>query len=80
MNFDATPTDDVLVSLYSSKDGTTFDTSPVWSQVMSSAIDPGRITVMVGELIHSRIGVKQTGSTDSHDVRAYLNSWDVTTT
>jgi len=34
------------------------------------------VLFIVKDLAHFRIGVKQTGSTDSHDVRAYVQCWN----
>lgn len=75
VNFDATPTDHVDVSVYGSLDGSTYDSTPLFSQRVDKAIDPNRISLIVRDVAHFRIGVKQTGSTDSHDVRAYHQRW-----
>lgn len=77
VNFDATPTDDVLVKLYGSLDGTNFDDVPLYSVLIDNGTDPTQRSLVIEGLAYCRIGCVQTGSTDSHDVRAYvrLRSW-----
>lgn len=80
IDFDVTPTDDVRVKIYGSLDGSTYDNVPLFSQLVSRTLDPSRITLIVRDVLHFRVGVVQTGSTDSHNVRAYQQTWrwDVT--
>ena len=77
VNFDATPTDNVQVNVYGSLDGTNFDDVPLSSVIIDNGTDPSQITLVIEGLVHARIGCVQTGSTDSHDVRAYVRkrSW-----
>jgi len=76
VNFDSTPTDDVEVAIYGSLDGSNYDDTPIFSQQIDKDTDPNQISLVIKDLLHFRIGVKQTGSTDSHDVRAYVQSWN----
>jgi len=76
MNYDATPTDDVTISIYGSLDGTNYDDTPIWSMNGDKAIDPQQLSFIIKDLAHFRVGVKQTGSTNSHDVRAYVQCWN----
>lgn len=78
MDYDGTPTNEVEISLYGSLDGTNYDDTPVWSMQGDMSIDPQQLSFIIKDLAHFRIGVKQTGSTDSHDVRAYVQSWNYT--
>jgi len=75
INYDATPTDEVEISLYGSLDGTNFDDTPIWSMQGDKSVDPQQLSFIIKDLAHFRIGIKQTGSTDSHDVRAYCRRW-----
>lgn len=77
VNFDATPTDDVQVNVYGSLDGTNFDDVPLYSIVIDNGTDPSQRTIVIQDMVYARIGCVQTGSTDSHDVRAYVRkrSW-----
>jgi hypothetical protein len=76
INYDASPTDEVEISLYGSLDGSNYDDTPLWTIQGDSGTDPQQLSFIVKDLAHFRIGVKQTGSTDSHDVRAYVQCWN----
>jgi hypothetical protein len=76
INYDATPADQVKIKLYGSLDGTNFDDSPIWEMQGDKSVDPQQLSFIVKDLAHFRIGVQQTpGTTDSHDVRAYVRAW-----
>lgn len=77
VNFDTTPTDDVEVAVYGSHDGTNFDDVAMNAFVIDNATDPAQLSFYVQGVTYFRVGMKQTGSTDSHDVRAYVRtrSW-----
>lgn len=76
MNYDSSPTDEVEISIYGSLDGSNYDDTPIWTMQGDHDIDPQQLSFIVKDLAHFRIGVKQTGSTDSHDVRAYVQCWN----
>jgi hypothetical protein len=76
INYDASPTDEVEISLYGSLDGSNYDDTPLWTIQGDSGTDPQQLSFIVKDLAHFRIGVKQTGSTDSHDFRAYVQCWN----
>jgi len=76
INYDASPTDEIEISLYGSIDGSNYDDTPLWTVQGDSCTDPQQLSFIVKDLAHFRIGVKQTGSTDSHDVRAYVQCWN----
>jgi len=80
INYDATPTDEVNINIYGSLDGTNYDDTPIWSMQGDSGTDPQQLSFIVKDLAHFRIGVQQTGSTDSHDVRAYVQPWNYVST
>ena len=75
MAYDDTPTDEVEIALYGSLDGTNYDDTPIWSMQGDKTVDPQQLSFIIKDLAHFRIGVKQTGSTVSHDVRAYVQPW-----
>lgn len=77
LNFDATPTDDMDVKLYSSLDGSTWDDIPVTEIRVDNSDDPGQISFVVEGFAQWRIGVVQTGSTDTHDFRVSYRAWTV---
>lgn len=76
INYDASPSDEVEISLYGSLDGSNYDDTPLWTVQGDSGTDPQQLSFIVKDLAHFKIGAKQTGSTDSHDVRAYVQCWN----
>jgi hypothetical protein len=77
--YDDTPTDEVIIRLYGSLDGSTFDTNPIWEIQGDKTIDPQRLSFVIKDLANFRIGVVQDTGTDSHDVRAYIQCWNYET-
>jgi len=78
IDYDAAPTDEIEIALYGSLDGTNYDDTPVWSICGDKTQDPQQLSFVIKDLAHFRIGVKQTGAVDSHNVRAYQQSWNYT--
>ena len=76
IDYDATPTDEVEIKLYGSLAGSNYDVTPIWQMQGDKSVDPQQLSFIVKDLAHFRIGVKQTGSTDSHNVRAYVQCWN----
>lgn len=75
VNFDSTPTDYVDVALYGSLDGINYDDTSLWGQRIDKLTSPNQISFVVRDLAHARVGVKQTGNVNSHDVRIYVQKW-----
>lgn len=75
VDFDASPTDDVDVRVYGSLDGTNWDDTPMLTFRIDKGTDPNQVSFIVRDLAQFRISFKQTGSTDSHDVRASYQAW-----
>lgn len=80
IDYDASPTDEVEIAIYGSLDGTSYDDTPIWSMQGDKTQDPQQLSFIIKDLAHCRIGVKQTGSTNSHNVRAYQQSWNYSVT
>lgn len=76
IDYDASPTDEVKIKVYGSLDGSNYDDSPVWEMQGDKGTDPQQLSFIVKDLAHFRIGVQQTGSTDSHNIRAYVQCWN----
>jgi len=76
IDYDASPTDEVKIRLYGSLDGSNYDDTPVWEMQGDKSVDPQQLSFIVKDLAHFRLGVRQTGSTDSHNVRAYVRAWN----
>jgi hypothetical protein len=71
-DFDAGPTDHVDVKIYGSQDGTNYDDTALNSLRLDNGTDPNQKSFTVMLKPHFRLGVVQTGATDSHNVRAYV--------
>ena len=80
INYDSTPTDEVKIKLYGSLDGSNYDDTPIWEMEGDESVDPQQLSFVIKGLAHFRIGVQQTGSTDSHDVRVYVQCWNYQST
>lgn len=76
MDYDASPIDEVKIKLYGSLDGTNYDDTPIWEMQGDHDVDPQQLSFIIKDLAHFRIGVQQTGSTNSHNVRAYVKQWN----
>ncbi len=76
IDYDASPTDEVKIKLYGSLDGSNYDDTPIWEMQGDKSVDPQQLSFIIKDLAHFRIGAQQTGSTDSHDVRAYVQCWN----
>lgn len=79
MDYDTSPTDEVKIKLYGSLDGSNWDDTPIWEIQGDHDVDPQQLSFMIKDLAYFRVGVQQTGSTDSHDVRAYIRPWNYVT-
>ena len=76
INYDTSPTDEVKIKLYGSLDGSNYDDTPIWEIQGDKSTDPQQLSFIVKDLAHFRLGFQQSGSTDSHDVRAYVQCWN----
>jgi hypothetical protein len=74
-DFPASPTDDLIVEVYSSNDGTNFDDTPIFSQQISNGTDPNQITIVLKDLPQFKVLAKRSGSTDTITVTMKEKSW-----
>ena len=79
IDYDNSPTDEVKIKLYGSLDGSNYDDTPILEMQGDKSVDPQQLSFIVKDLAHFRIGVQQTGSTDSHNVRGYVQCWNYQT-
>jgi hypothetical protein len=79
IDYDATPTDEVKIKLYGSLDGSNYDDTPIWEMQADKGVDPQQLSLIIKDLAHFRLGFQQTGSTNSHNVRAYVQPWNYIT-
>lgn len=69
IDYDATPTDEVTINVYGSKDGTNWDDTAIDFVTGDSGTDPEQQTIMIfNPPAYVRIGFVQSGSTDSHEI------------
>lgn len=74
---DPTPTDTVTVNVYASLDsGTVWGTVPVYSFTLDNSVDQPKVPFIIKDYSYIRLGMVQSGSTDSHDVRASYKLWN----
>lgn len=64
-NFIASPTDDILVRVYGSIDGTNYDDSPVFGMRIDKDVDPNQISFIVRGYKSFRIALLMNGGTDT---------------
>lgn len=67
VTFNASGTQNVVVSVYGSLDGTNYDDIPIFSQqVAVSAGKSRQISIVLRDLLHFKIGVKHAASDTNH--------------
>jgi hypothetical protein len=80
VDFDNSPTDNVWFSVYGSPDGTNWNDVADYKFLIDKGTDPCQVGFAIPDPPpYTRVGFKQSGSTDSHNVRcSYVGSrWDV---
>ena len=65
VDFPTTPTDDAVISVYGSLDGTAWSATPLMSLVLEKDTDPNSIDFVVTGVYQFRVGVKRSGTTDT---------------
>jgi len=69
INYDATPTANIAIYIYGSKDGTNFDDTPMDLIAGDKSKDPEQLTLMIfNPPAYLQVGFVQDDSTDSHDI------------
>ena len=63
VDFPASPTDDAVISVYGSLDGTAWSATPLMVLVLDKDVDPNSIDFIVTGVYQFRVGVKRSGST-----------------
>ena len=77
-DFPASPTDNLIVEVYGSLDGTNYDDTPIFSQSINNIPDPNQISLIIKDLAHFRLLVKRSGTTDTITVTAKFQAWNWT--
>lgn len=65
VDFPTTPTDDAIVAVYGSLDGTAYDDTAMFSRLVDSGTDPNQISFIVSGVYQFQVGVRRSGSTDT---------------
>jgi hypothetical protein len=65
VDFPASPTDDAVIAVYGSLDGSAWSATPLMVLVLGKEVDPNSIDFTVTGVYQFRIGVKRSGSTDT---------------
>ena len=69
ITYDATPTDNIALYVYGSKDGTNFDDTPMDLVAGDKSKSTEQLTIMIfNPPAYLQVGFVQDGSTDSHDI------------
>jgi hypothetical protein len=74
-DFTVTPTDDLIVEVFASLDGTDYDDTPLFTQEIDKDTDPNQITIPVFDLAFFKVNVKRSGSTDTITVTVKVRPW-----
>ena len=64
-DFPVSPTDDAVISVYGSLDGTAWSATPLMVLVLDKDVDPNSIDFLVTSVYQFRVGVKRSGATDT---------------
>lgn len=74
-DFPATPTDDLIVEVNGSLDGTNYDDTPMFSFTIDKGTDPNQVSFIVKDVMHFRLHCKRSGSTDTITTTAKVQPW-----
>ena len=81
VNFGVAPEHNAIISIYGSLDGTNYDNTAMFSQEIDKGTDPNQISLVVQDIAHFRIGVKQGGVvTNDAVVTIKEQSWRIQST
>ena len=79
IDFVATPTDNVIVAVYGSLDGVNYDNLPISELEIDKAVDPSNFSLIIRDVANFRVGLKQSGNTDTHVATVKIQSWNYET-
>ena len=75
-DFPGSPTDDLVVEVRASLDGTNYDDTPLYSFEIDNGIDPNQVSFVVKDVAHFKLYVYRSGSTDTITVTAKCQRWN----
>lgn len=65
VDFPTSPTDNAIVAVYGSLDGTNWDDTPLLEFEIDNATDPNQVSFVVSGIYQYRVGVRRNGTTDT---------------
>lgn len=75
-DFPVSPTDNLIVEIYASLDGTNYDDTPISKLTIDNGTDPNQVSFIVRDVAHFRLTVLRDGSTDTITVTAKHQPWN----
>ena len=79
-DFPASPTDNLIVEVRASLDGTNYDDTSLYSFEIDKGNDPNQISFIVKDVAHFKLYCYRSGSTDTITVTAKCQRWNYMTT
>lgn len=78
-DFPASPTDNLVVEVRASLDGTNYDDTPLYSFEVANDTDPNQVSFVVKDVAHFKLFCKRSGTTDTITVTAKCQRWNYIT-
>jgi len=78
-DFPASPTDNLVVEVRASLDGTDYDDTPLYKFEIDKGTDPNQVSFVVKDVAHLKLYVYRSGSTDTITVTAKCQRWNYVT-
>jgi len=78
-DFPESPTDNLVVEVRGSLDGTNYDDTPLYSFEIDNDSDPNQVSFIVKDVAHFKLYCYRSGSTDTITVTAKCQRWNYIT-
>jgi hypothetical protein len=78
-DFPASPTDNLVVEVRASLDGSNYDDTPMYKFEIDKGTDPNQVSFVVKDVTHFKLYVYRSGSTDTITVTAKCQKWNYIT-
>jgi hypothetical protein len=74
-DFPASPTDNLIVEVRASLDGSNYDDTALFSFKVDKGTDPNQVSFVIKDVAHFKLYCKRDGSTDTITVTAKYQPW-----
>lgn len=74
-DFPASPTDNLIVEVRTSLDGSNYDDTALFSFKVDKGTDPNQVSFVIKDVAHFKLYCKRDGSTDTITVTAKYQAW-----